>query len=447
MEISGYNVTVSGCNAIDNRAVDSLIYNFYANLIVGNSSFVYEQGQYPVFVIKKLGTSSVSYENNFWGVENPDFSKLIYINSTAQNQVSDFSSADPDEDCSSNIIQIDENHTVSSFRRDSSRHATLFIGGDGEMRQEKLDVTYFTHMIITKEGWVLGNGGLDMPYLNERIEGIARKMIEKDEISQAYLELIFSMKSFEYNRGHFIIKSPDGRYGIADYFNMTKAIEIGVLKSGEYILCPNNYALHRMGNISDLPVSGYVEASRYLAGIGLYGTSRTTVQTYEYLREVSGRHLIAYLDCYVSNDDGHLKNSSYERYFNDIFSNGRYIPGEEIPYIMDGKYLARLVLDEVQLPSVETKITAGDFKIVYNKGKYLAVGLYDVWGKPVANANLKIKLNGKVYSRVTDSMGQAKLFVNQAPKTYKVHISFAERTDTPNHLLLLKSLSKRPHLN
>ena len=127
----------------------------------------------------------------------------------------------------------------------------------------------------------------------------------------------------------------------------------------------------------------------------------------------------------MSNDDGHLKNASYGRYFNDIFSNGGYIPGEEIPYIMDGKYLARLVLDEVQLPSVETKITAGDLKIVYNKGKYLTAGLYDVWGKPVANADLKIKLNGKVYSRVSDSMGKAKLFVNQAPKTYKVHISFA----------------------
>ena len=38
---------------------------------------------------------------------------------------------------------------------------------------------------------------------------------------------------------------------------------------------------------------------------------------------------------------------------------------------------------------------------------------------------MKIKLNGNVYKRVTDSMGKAKLFVNPAPKTYIVSISFA----------------------
>ena len=421
---SDYNITVSGCNVTDNHVVDSVIYNFYANLIVENSSFVYKNGQYQVFVIKKFANGNFRFENNWWGVENPDLSKLIYINGTVQSQGFILSSGNYDEDCSSNIIQIDENHTVSSFRRDSSVEVLVLISGNGELRQEKLDSSYFFHMIVTREGWVMGNGGVDAPYLNERIEAIARKMIDRDEISLIYLELIFSTKSFN-NWGHFIIKSPDGRYGIVNYFNNTKAIELDILHSGEYILCPNNYELHKKGNVSDLPVSGYVEASRYLAGIDLYGKYRTTVQTYEYVREISGSRMTAHVDCYVSNDDGHLINLSTGNYFNDIFFEGRYIPGEEIPIIMEGKYLGRMFLEEVQLPSIETKITAGDLKIVYNKGKYLTVVLKDVNGNPVANADLKINLNGNVYNRVTDSMGKAKLFVNPAPKTYKAYISFA----------------------
>lgn len=425
MKLSDYNITVVGCNVSNNSAVDSLIYNFYGNLIIDSSSFVFKNGQYQVFIVKKLASGNVLFEDNWWGVEYPDFSKLIYINASAQNQDVNISTGNHDDDCSSNIIQIDENHTVSSYRRDSSKQIPVFIGGDGEVRQEKVDVTHFFHMIVTGNGWVMGNGGLDMPYLTERIEGLARKMIEKDEISLEYLEMIFSMKSFVYNWGHFIIKSPDGRYGIVDYFNKTKAIETGVLKPGEYILSPNNYALHKKGNVSDLPVSGYVEASRYLAATDLYGNPRTTIQTYEYVREVSGSEIVTHVDCYVSNDDGHLRNRSNAKYFNDIFSNGRYIPGEEIPLIMDGVYLGRLVLDRVQLPSVETKITAGDLEIVYNKGKYLTAELYDVSGNPIANADLKIQFNGKVHNMVTDSRGQVKLFVNVAPKTYKASISFA----------------------
>ena len=179
MKLSDYNITVFACNASDNRGVDSLIYNFYGNVILNGSSFAYQNGQYQIFVIKKFASGNVSIENNWWGAENPDLSRLIYVNGTVQNQVNNLSIGNHDDDCSSNVIQIDENHTVSSYRRDSSKEIPLIIGGDGEVRQEKSDVTFFFHMIVTANGWVLGNGGRDMPYLTEKIEGLARKMIEK----------------------------------------------------------------------------------------------------------------------------------------------------------------------------------------------------------------------------------------------------------------------------
>lgn len=347
LEFSDYNTTVDSCSVLDNYAEDSLIYNFYGNINLNNSSFVYKNGQYPFFVIKKMSIGNINYENNYWGSDNPNFSKLIYINNTSQNLNSDRGVDNFDDECSSNVIQIDENHTVSSFRRDSSVETTVFISGDGEIRHEKFDKSYFMHMIVTKEGWVIGNGGMDSPYQNEKIEAIAKNMIKNNEISERYLELILSLKSLNKNRGHFIIKSPDGRFGIVNFYNETKTIEIGILKSGEYIISPNNYALHKKGNITDFPFTNYVEASRYLLGIDLYGNYRTTIQTFEYLKETVDNKIITYVDSYISNDDGHFINiTGFEKYFNDIYLDGKYFLGEEIPIIMDGKFVNRFILDK-----------------------------------------------------------------------------------------------------
>lgn len=421
-----YNITVNNCSVLDNDAKDSLIYDFCGNILLNNSSFVYKNDQYPFFVLEKMSIGNVNYDNNYWGSDNPDFYKLILINTATRNININISSYNFEDECSSNVIQIDENHTASSFRRDSTGEIPIFIGRDGEVRHEKLDKTYFTHMIITKDGWIIGNGGLDSPYLNEKMEGIAKNMIKNNEISEKYLELIFSLKSFNENWGHFIIKSPDGRFGIVNYFNEIKTIEIGTLKSGEYILSPNNYALHKKGNVSDLPVSNYVEASRYLSGIDLYGAHRTTIQTFEYIKESVDNQIITHVDSYVSNDNGHLVNiTGSEEFFNDIYSNGKYFFGEDIPIIMNGTYVNSFVLDTVQLPPIDTKISAKDLQITYNKGKYLTATLTDINGNAIENATLTISLNGQTYNKITNNKGQAKLFIDLNPKTYKASISFA----------------------
>ena len=129
-------------------------------------------------MIYKIANGTVDYENNYFGAAEPDFSKLIYVNDTigSYNLSALSSSSDPsDGACSSNIIQIDENHTVVSYRRDSSVPLTLFIGGNGEMRQVKFDDTYFLHLIITKDGWVVTHGGFDGPFVSEQVEAIAKK--------------------------------------------------------------------------------------------------------------------------------------------------------------------------------------------------------------------------------------------------------------------------------
>lgn len=259
-------------------------------------------------------------------------------------------------------------------------------------------------------------------------------MIGNNHISYDYLELIYNLK-FVDNFGHLIIKAPDGRYGAVDYFKSSgyKLIETGVLKSGEYFSIPNDGALHKKGNVSDLigTVPGlvdptdYTTISRYIAATDAYTTLRTTIQTYEYRVGVVDDKLATHVDCYVSNDDGHMvygKNISSRNLLNDIFCQGKYILGENIPIIMNVMYVNTFILGSVQLN--KTKITVNNIKTVYNNAKYLVATLKDVNGNVLKNAKVSISLNGKVYSKVTDSKGQVKLYVNLPPKTYTAKITF-----------------------
>lgn len=391
------NILIDDCSVLDNEVRDSLIFDFYGNLIVNNSILMYKNSQYPVFVIKKLADGSVNYENNFWGIDNPDFSKLVYVNNTVQPYNSNESSEISDGDCASVIIQVDENHTFSGFRRDSTTQIPIFIDGNSEVRHEKFDTTYFVHMLITGNGWVFGNGGLDSPYQYEKIEAIAKTMIENNDITSEYMDLVYKLKSSWDNWGHFIIKAPDGRYGMIDYFDEGKihAKEIGVLKSGEYFVCPNSYDFHKKGNVSDLNQSSYLDAAIYLLATDLYGKSRTTIQTFAYSKEVIDNMLITRVDAYSANDDGKLTNLSCAQYVNDIFSGERYIIGHNLPKIMDREHVCSFILDIVELPPIKTKITVSELKTTYNKGKYLTTTLKDVNGNAIKNAKYQFLLVAK----------------------------------------------------
>ncbi len=198
---------------------------------------------------------------------------------------------------------------------------------------------------------------------------------------------------------------------------------MGVLKSGEFILSPNDYSLHRKGNISDLISADYVTLSRYILAIDIYSSPKSTIQTYEYKTEVIGSQLVTHVDCYVSNDDGHLANKSNSSAFsNDFFVGGKYVFAETIPVILNGMFLKTFVLNTH--PLIPTKLTANNLEITYNHGKYLTAVLNDENGNPIKNAKLFIALKGKTYTKLTDSKGQVKLFVGLAPNTYTAKVTF-----------------------
>ena len=104
-----------------------------------------------------------------------------------------------------------------------------------------------------------------------------------------------------------------------DTVKNTFIIEKGKLKSGEYIISPNNYEYYKKGNTSDLFIKGnYTYISRYLAAIDEYSSQRTNEFTYNYMT----KDKLKYIDIFISNDDGSLSNKpKTSDYYNDIYIN------------------------------------------------------------------------------------------------------------------------------
>ena len=211
--------------------------------------------------------------------------------------------------------------------------------------QYKNDDDYFWHAIITKEGWIVGNGGVDSPYSSEILEVYAKIMINKKQITNAIIDKVAKVKSL-YDRGHFLIKSPNGEYALVIHIMVEKTIKIerGKINPGEYIISPNNYKYYKKGNVSDLNITeNYTYISRYLAAIDPYSKSRTNDFTYNYI--TNGK--ATYIDIFVSNDDGSLaKKKDASKLYNDITIKDNYILGEKVPKIMNGMFLDRYMISE-----------------------------------------------------------------------------------------------------
>ena len=345
-KVTNYNSTFTSCDLIDNYAKKGLIYSIFDELIITNSSITYFNKSYDFPIIYKIVSGKVIENNNWWGDKNPNLNKLIIYQyeNIPDNYLIDNNLHN--DGCTSTIIQINDNESAFTFRRDSSTsvYVNIAIKNDGIL-QYKTDPDFFWHLIINKEGWLIGNGGLDFPHACEKLEAYARIMIKKNLIIDELIEEVFKIKSMQ-TLGHFFIKSPDGTYALVSHIISKKVviIEKGKLKSGEYIICPNNYDFYQKGNISDLNIkNNYTYISRYLASIDEYSSSRTNDFTYNYNTKNNGKH--KFIDIFVSNDDGSLANKSNTSYlYNDIFINDKYILGEKVPIIMDGMYLDRFTI-------------------------------------------------------------------------------------------------------
>ena len=344
-KVNNFSSTFTSCNLANNYGKKGLIYSIYDDLIINNSSITYLNKSYNNPIIYKIVGGGVFLNWVWFGEINPDLNKLIiyeYDNITKNNKLKDNNLRS--DGCASTVIQINNNNWAFTFRRDSSKlvYVNIEYQKDG-IFQYKTDQTFFWHTIINKDGWVIGNGGVDSPHSCEKLEAYSKIMAKKNIIINEFIENVFQIKSMQ-TLGHYFIKSPNGTYALVSHNTLLKTviIERGKLNSEEYIICPNDYKFYKKGNVKDLNIKdNYTYISRYLAAIDEYSSKRTNEFTYNYMTTDKSK----YIDISISNDDGSLSNKpNTSNYFNDIFINEKYIFGERVPIIMDGMYLDRYII-------------------------------------------------------------------------------------------------------
>ena len=229
--------------------------------------------------------------------------------------------------CCSIVLQLDGNHTMMSYRRDSNLTADVYIEeglwhGIPAIKQYKTEGGYFNHVIVTHDGWVIGLGGIDDGIDSEICENITASMISEDNsISEHGLSKIQQIKQ-PYGRGHVVIKAPNGNYGFA---NVNK-LKTGTLQPGQYISIPNDYMLSRSGNVS-LDSPDLVGEMTNLSQTDKYGLDRREIVTYDFQTTENGN----VTEIYVANEDGSHVGANYIDCIDDIHFNNTVIKGSDIP--------------------------------------------------------------------------------------------------------------------
>lgn len=229
--------------------------------------------------------------------------------------------------CCSIVLQEDGNNTLMSHRRDSNLDADIHIEnidwhGHKAIKQYKTSDGYFCHVIITSDGWVIGQGGIDDGPDNELVENISAEMITPDgSIDTDKLEKIQDIKK-PFGRGHFVIKAPNGNYGFAT----VDKVKTGKLEPGQYISLPNNYSLSRTGNVT-LDNGDKIEVMNNLSRTDLYGEGRREIVVYDF--KVGDNENTT--DIYVSNEDGAYVGVDNTRFIDNIYVNDALTNGSDIP--------------------------------------------------------------------------------------------------------------------
>ena len=285
--------------------------------------------------------------------------------SIANNQNSDLTPIISNETdsfgCCSIVLQLENNETLMSYRRDSNYDADVFIEkvdwhGIPSIKQYKTENKYFNHVIVTNDGWVIGLGGIDDGIDSEICENITAKMISNDySINEDYLTQIQEIKK-PYGRGHVVIKAPNGNYGFATPTMM----KTGKLSPGEYISIPNDYELSRRGNIP-LDTNDKIKAMFNLSQSDLYGEDRREIIAYDiHLGNESNT-----TDIYVANEDGSLIGENYTGCIDNIVFNNTTIKAEDIPIAPDYKNIGSISFEEdkVELTDLEVYLLIGGFLI------------------------------------------------------------------------------------
>lgn len=267
-----------------------------------------------IVLIFAIGTYSAN--------DNPTYNEIVeMLQNTNSSELSG---------CCSVVCQLDGNNSLMTFRRDAGYSADIFIEqvdwhGKQAIKQYKNEGGYFSQVIVTSDGWTIGYGGLDDGKDSEVVENITVDMVVNNNISESALEDIQDIKH-AYNRGHVVIKAPDGQYGVV--INDTHFT--GKLNPGEYLSVPNKYAYFRSGDIQ-MNSSDKVKIMQKLEISDGYGLERRDITTYFFHQVENDTFKGNVTDIFMSNDDGSYYGMNTGGLYDNIHFNGSVIKGSSLP--------------------------------------------------------------------------------------------------------------------
>ncbi len=292
------------------------------------------------------------------------------------------------DDCCSAIIQGYNNNSAISFRRDSIEAVTLNITHDTNIvKQYKGTSNYFVHVIVSKDGWIVGNGGVDDSTSAHKIENYALSIINNNQISNTTFNNIINLKKNTV-KGHFVIKAPNGTYALyINYYGNTKK-ETGTLLPGQYLEVPNDPSYFSKGYFQDVVSTTNIStASRLIAAKDKYNANRRDIITY-YVKKYP---TYTQVKIYASNDDGRYVNKTTEKLVDSIKTNNKFYAASSIPAAPNS-----IVVDDITFATKKIKTVITSANITTNDpAMTLKATITDEYGNPVNSGFVSIAINDK----------------------------------------------------
>lgn len=240
---------------------------------------------------------------------------------------------DLDEGCCSVIIQVTGNRHVVAFRRDATFPADLiitqnsFYGKNAEI-QYKVNGGLFYHTVITRDGWIVGSGGIGSNY-NHELMSLAGQIMENGAIGHDSMQKAQSiLTSMEV--GHFLIKSPDNHVGFVIHFTGTTLNKLFKMQDGEFISVPNAPQYYREGKYAAFN-SNPIRAAAEIEGTDLWGINRRDVIIHDVQKNISNTAL----QIWASFDNGSMINRDKDKCGPDDiqFLDDQITYGKDLPII------------------------------------------------------------------------------------------------------------------
>lgn len=338
---------------------------------------------------------------------------ISYKNS--KNKVSMNVKATEEKGCCSFYLQVSGTEAVCGFRRDGTEAADIKItalkwAGKTAVKQYKVKYGYFSHIITSSDGWMVGNGGIEDGSISKAIEKLAEDMVKSKKIKTATLKKIQKYKK-QLGFGHFSIKAPNGKFAVV----WQTGYITGKLKPGEFLSAPNSKSYYRHSTYAKYGTDVAKAAIKVGATDG-YGVNRREVIVHHWKATTDKNFkTTATIKCYAANDNGKLVGKSTAYLKDNIYFKSKFFNKNKLPKTPNMVYLGTHNFGNIdKLIKTPTVVSAPAVTNQFNTSKYFKVTIKDKNTKKVLNnIKIKIKIKGdnftKYYTLSTDSKGIAKI--------------------------------------